>query len=96
MNSEDALAIVIGHEMAHIENGDIDADLVHIEQTKHISPDRLAGLPVDAVMLDHTNMQELAADRKGPIFAMARSTDARAVAEADARIDRKQPLGISA
>jgi peptidase M48-like protein len=71
VDSEDALAVVIGHEMGHIENGDIDEDLVRIEQTQHIAPTHLADLSVDTVTPDHTNVQELAADRSGLFFAVA-------------------------
>ncbi|HEY7980522.1 MAG TPA: M48 family metallopeptidase [Candidatus Eremiobacteraceae bacterium] len=71
VDSEDALAVVIGHEMAHIDNGDIDADLARIEKTQHVAPLRLADLPVDALTPDHTNAQELAADRGGLTFAAA-------------------------
>jgi predicted Zn-dependent protease len=71
VDSEDALAVVIGHEMGHIENGDIDDDLARIERTQHVVPTHLADLSVDAVTPDHTNAQELAADRSGLIFAAA-------------------------
>ncbi len=71
VDSEDALAMVISHEMAHIEDGDIDEDLAQIEATQHIAPSRLAGLSVDTIMKDHTNEQELAADRNGLIFTVA-------------------------
>lgn len=71
VDSEDALAVVIGHEMGHIENGDIDDDLIRIERTQHITPLHLADLPVDTVTPDHSNAQELAADRSGLFFAAA-------------------------
>jgi predicted Zn-dependent protease len=71
VDSEDALAVVIGHEMGHIENGDIDKDLATVERTQHIAPTHLADLSVDAVTPDHTNAQELAADRSGLYFAAA-------------------------
>jgi predicted Zn-dependent protease len=71
VDSEDALAVVIGHEMAHIENGDIDADLARLERTQHRAPLHLVDLPVDTVTPDHTNAQELAADRGGLTFAAA-------------------------
>lgn len=71
VDSADALAVVIGHEMAHIENGDIDADLAKIERTMHVLPSRLADLPVDTIAVDHSNDQELAADRNGLTYAVA-------------------------
>jgi predicted Zn-dependent protease len=71
VDSEDALAIVIGHEMAHIENGDIDADLVQIERLQHLSSARLTGISVDTIMREHSNAQELAADRNGLSFSVA-------------------------
>jgi predicted Zn-dependent protease len=71
VDSEDALAVVLGHEIGHIENGDIDQDLVRIERMQHVAPLHLADLPVDTVTPDHTNAQELAADRSGLIFAAA-------------------------
>jgi predicted Zn-dependent protease len=71
VDSADALAVVIGHEMAHIENGDIDADLAKIERTQHVLPGHLADLPVDTIAVDHSNDQELAADRKGLAYAVA-------------------------
>jgi predicted Zn-dependent protease len=71
VDSADALAVVIGHEMAHIENGDIDADLAMIERTQHVLPAHLAELPVDTIAVDHSNEQELAADRNGLNYAVA-------------------------
>jgi predicted Zn-dependent protease len=71
VDSADALAVVIGHEMAHIENGDIDADLAKIERMKHLLPTHLADLPVDTIAVDHSDEQELAADRNGLNYAVA-------------------------
>jgi predicted Zn-dependent protease len=66
MNSEDELAMVLGHEISHIELRHCAGRIVELERAGK----RPADLNVDDVTASFTKAQELAADREGMILAV--------------------------
>lgn len=71
MNTEDALAGVLGHELEHIDHYHC-AERVQIEMaTRRIPLGGIVALPIEIFVLGYTKDQELEADREGARLAAA-------------------------
>ncbi len=70
MDTEDQLAIVLGHEIEHIALNQCHDRLSKILAEQHLSADKLQKLKVDDFLPGYGHDNELAADREGVKLAM--------------------------
>ena len=70
MDSEDQLAMVLGHEIEHIALNQCHDRLAKIFSEQHLSADKASSLSVDDFLASYGHDNELAADREGAKLAM--------------------------
>ncbi|MGA8764425.1 MAG: M48 family metallopeptidase [Candidatus Sulfotelmatobacter sp.] len=71
MTHEDELAVVLGHEIEHIDLGQCAQRVVEAMQKNHLTPDQFDKLSIDDFGSPYGKDGELAADREGLKLAVA-------------------------
>jgi predicted Zn-dependent protease len=89
MDSEDALAMILGHEVEHIDQFHC-AERVQIEaRLKHLPLSGLIGLPIELFQAGYNKDQELEADREGTLLAAQAGYSAGAAIEMFNEFDKR-------
>lgn len=70
MDSEDQLAMVLGHEVEHVDLNQCHERLMKVLAEQHLTPSTAAKLKVDPFLPGYGREGELAADREGVKLAM--------------------------
>ena len=70
MDSEDQLAMVLGHEVEHIDLNQCHDRLIKVLGEQHLTPESTTKLKVDPFLPGYGREGELAADREGVKLAM--------------------------
>ncbi len=91
MDSEDALAMILGHEVEHVDRFHC-AEKVQIEaRLKHLPLSGLVELPISLFQAGYQKDQELEADREGTLLAAQAGYSAGAAVEMFDEFDRESP-----
>ena len=101
MDSKDELAVVLGHEIEHIDHYDCAERVQREEALKHIPLELILSLPIEVFEAGYSKNQELRADRDGTRLARLRPPDRgwsprRSVRRASARsgLRRASPCAL--
>ncbi len=78
MDTEDQLAMVLGHEIEHIDLGQCRDRLIRVMTEKHLSSKDFSKLKVDPFLPGYGHDGEFAADREGVNLAMEAGYSAKA------------------
>ncbi len=81
MQHEDELAIVLGHEIEHIDLGQCAQRVVEVMQRDHLTPQQFDKLSIDDFGNPYGKDGELAADREGVKLAVAAGYSPQAAIE---------------
>ena len=91
MDSEDAMAMILGHEVEHVDRFHC-AERVQIEaRLKHLPLSGLIELPITLFQAGYTKDQELEADREGTLLAAQAGYSAGAAIGMFNEFDKKYP-----
>lgn len=78
MDSEDQLAMVLGHEVEHIDLNQCRDRLIKVLAEQHLSPATVTKLKVDPFLPGYGHDGEFAADREGVLLALQAGYSAQA------------------
>jgi predicted Zn-dependent protease len=71
MDREDELAVVLGHEIAHIDLGQVNTRIADEMKQRHLSMDSLDKIPAEDWGTNYGKEKELACDEEGSQLAVA-------------------------